>query len=136
MFLWWPGKNCYRFAGKFWFIHCIHQTLYVQISISFSLYKILLMEKNSIPWKIAKSPAVVFLLKEIKSFREIELWSCLKMAEASRTKTVNIWFSKVLGENEKYIFYFYLKTKGTFCLTQLKIRHKANEKTPKLKHKW
>ena len=57
------------------------------------------------------------------------------MAEASRTKTVNIWFSKVLGENEKYIFYFYLKTKGTFCLTQLKISHKANEKTPKLKHK-
>ena len=136
MLHWWSGKNCYSLARKFWFTSCIHQTLHLQISIYYGLHKILLMEKNSIPWKIAKSPAVVFLLKEIKSFREIELWSCLKMAEASRTKTVNIWFSKVLGENEKYIFYFYLKTKGTFCLTQLKIRHKANEKTPKLKHKW
>ena len=29
----------------------IHQTLYLQISIYFSLYKILLMEEFSIPWK-------------------------------------------------------------------------------------
>ena len=27
-------------------------------------------------------------------------------------------FNKVLGENEKYVFYFYLKAKGTFWLTQ------------------
>ena len=58
------------------------------------------------------------------------------MAEGSRTKTVNTLFNKVLGENEKYIFYFYLKTKGTFCLTQLKLRLKANEKKKnKLKNK-
>ena len=23
---WWPGKNCYSLAGKFWFIRRIHQT--------------------------------------------------------------------------------------------------------------
>ena len=23
MFLWWPGKNCYSLAGKFWFVCCI-----------------------------------------------------------------------------------------------------------------
>ena len=46
MFLWWPGKNCYSLAGKFWFIHRIHQTLHLQISIYFGLYKILLMEKK------------------------------------------------------------------------------------------
>ena len=46
-FLWWPGKNIINsLAGKFWFIHCIHQTLHLQISIYFGLYKILLMEKN------------------------------------------------------------------------------------------
>ena len=27
---------------------------------------------------------------------------------------VNMLFNKVLGENEKCVFYFYLKTKGTF----------------------
>ena len=30
----------------------------------------------------------------------------------------NTLFNKVLGENEKCVFYFYLKTKGTFWLTQ------------------
>ena len=32
-------------AGKFWFTFHTNQTLYLQISIDFSLYKILLMEK-------------------------------------------------------------------------------------------
>ena len=44
--VWWPGKNCYSLAGKFWFIRCIHQTLHLQTAIYFSLYKILLIEKN------------------------------------------------------------------------------------------
>ena len=52
----WQKHN--SLAGKFWFIHCIHQTLHLQISIYFGLYKILLMEKYSVPWK-----------KNIKSLR-------------------------------------------------------------------
>ena len=51
LFSWWPGKNCYSLGGKFWFICRIQQTLHVWISISFGLYKILLMEKISIPPK-------------------------------------------------------------------------------------
>ena len=31
---------------------------------------------------------------------------------------MNRLFNKVLGENEKYVFYFYLKTEGTFWPTQ------------------
>ena len=42
-------KNCYRLTGKYWFIHSIHQTLHLWISIYSSLYKIILTEKNSIP---------------------------------------------------------------------------------------
>ena len=34
---------------------------------------------------------------------------------------VNTLFNKVLGENEKYVFYFYLKTEGTFWQTQYKV---------------
>lgn len=34
------------------------------------------------------------------------------MAEGSGA-TVNTFINNVLGENEKYIFYFYLKTKET-----------------------
>ena len=41
MFIWWPGKNRYSLAGKFWITRRIHQTLHLQISIYFSLYKIL-----------------------------------------------------------------------------------------------
>ena len=51
MFLWWPGKNCYTLAGKHWFIHHIHQSLRFWISMYFGLYKILLMEKISVPEK-------------------------------------------------------------------------------------
>ena len=29
MFLWWPGKSCSSLAEKFWYIHCIHQTLHL-----------------------------------------------------------------------------------------------------------
>ena len=39
-----------QLAGKFWFMHHIHQILHLWISISFGLYKILLMAKISIPW--------------------------------------------------------------------------------------
>ena len=46
MFLWWLGKNCYSLAGKFWFIHHIHQILHLQISIYFGVYKIVLMEEK------------------------------------------------------------------------------------------
>ena len=42
------------------------------------LYKILLMEKMSIPWKTVKGTWNSSLLKKIKSFRKMELWSCLK----------------------------------------------------------
>ena len=51
IFLWWPGKNCYTLAGKFWSIHCIYQTLKLWISIHFGFYKIILMEKNLFLWK-------------------------------------------------------------------------------------
>ena len=44
-------QNCYSLTGKLWFICHIHQTLHLQISIYFHLYKILFMEKLSIPWK-------------------------------------------------------------------------------------
>ena len=44
-------QNCYSLTGKLWFICHIHQTLHLQISVYFHLYKILFMEKLSIPWK-------------------------------------------------------------------------------------
>ena len=60
---WWRKTACflddqaetYILAGKFWFICYISQTLHLQISIYFSIYKILLMEKVSIPWKTVES---------------------------------------------------------------------------------
>ena len=67
MFPWWPGRNCYILAGKFWFLCYISQTLYFQISIYFSIYKILLMEKVSIPWKTVEGTWSSSLLKKIKA---------------------------------------------------------------------
>ena len=42
------------------------------------LYKIVLMEKMSVPWKTVKGTWNSSLLKKIKSFGKVELWSCLK----------------------------------------------------------
>ena len=75
-----PSRNCHSLAGKFSFIHRIHQTLHLQVTIYFSLYKILLMgkKKNSIPWKTVKGTWNSSLLKKTKSFGTMELWSCLE----------------------------------------------------------
>ena len=43
------------------------------------------------------------------------------MAEGSGTKCE--YFNNILGENEKLIFYLYLKTKGTFWSTQYYFDH-------------
>ena len=54
--------------------HChIHQTLHLRISIYFGLYKILLMEKISIPWKTVQGTWNGSLLRKIKSFGKMEL---------------------------------------------------------------
>ena len=67
---WWSGNNCYSLAAKFWFIHRIYQTLHLQISTYFSLYKILLMEEVSIPWKTIKDTWNYSLPKKKKKFWE------------------------------------------------------------------
>ena len=59
--------------GKFRFICCIHQTLHLRISIYLGLYKILLMEKISIPWKTIKGTWDSSLLKKIRSLGKMEL---------------------------------------------------------------
>ena len=57
----------------FWFICHIQQTLHLQISIYFGLYKIILMEKNSIPWTTVKVSCISSLCKKIRSFWRTEL---------------------------------------------------------------
>ena len=47
----------------------------------------------------------------------MELCSCLKNGKVVE-QMVSTLFSKVLGEDEKCVFYFYFKTKGTFWPTQ------------------
>ena len=73
-FLWWPGKNIINsLAGKFWFIHCIHQALHLQISIYFGLYKILSMKKTSIHWRTVKGTWNNSLLKNTKKIWKDEV---------------------------------------------------------------
>ena len=43
---------------------------------------------------------------------------------------VNTLFNKVLGHNEQFVFYFYLKTNGTFLPTQYIIAIQLNEGNP------
>lgn len=40
--------------------------------------------------------------------------SCLKDGRRQWNKTVNVLFNKVIGQSEKDVFYFYLKTKQLF----------------------
>ena len=76
------------------------------------IYKIF-SGKISDPWKSVKGTCNSSLLKKIKSFGKTELWSCLKNGRRQQNKAVNT-FNKVLGKNEKFVFYFSLKTEGTF----------------------
>ena len=103
--LWWSGKNCYSLVEEFWFICHIHQTMELQISIYFGLHKILLMEKNLIPWKTIKGTWKNSLLKKIKNFWEKKVWGrwnyeiAWKMAEDSRTKWWVYCSIKFLGKD-------------------------------------
>ena len=58
---------------KLWIILYIHQTLHLQTSVYFDLYKILLMEEILIPWKTVKGTWDSSLLKKIKSSGKMEL---------------------------------------------------------------
>ena len=64
--------------GKFWFHMLYSPDIAALEFISFSLYKILLMEKMSVLWKTVKGVWNSSLLKKIKSFGKMELWICLK----------------------------------------------------------
>ena len=58
---------------KLWIILYIHQTLHLQMSVYFDLYKIVLMEEILIPWKTVKGTWDSSLLKKIKSSGKMEL---------------------------------------------------------------
>ena len=103
MFLWWPGKSCYSLGGKLWFIHWNHQTLHLQISAYFGLYKILLMQEISIPWKTVKGTWNSSLLKKIKSFGKMELLNCLKYGKGSGTK---LWMPACMPSRFNHVWLF------------------------------
>ena len=105
MFLWWPGKNCYSLAGKFWFICCIHETLHLRISIYFGLYKIILMEKISIPWKTVKGIWNSFLLRKMKSFEKtiIQKETCTTMFIAALFTIARAWKQPKCPSTDEWI---------------------------------
>ena len=113
MILWWSGKSHYSLAGKFWFIHCIHQTLQLHVSIYFCLYKILLMEKISIPWTTVKGTGNSSLFKEIKVLGWCYYEFAWKMAVAWGTKWW-IHFSIKFLVKKKKCHLFLLKNQRIF----------------------
>ena len=87
-------------------IHCLDSLdISPLYSIYFGLYKIPIMEKISISWKIVKSTCNHSLFKEVKSFGKMGLWSFLENSRLYWNNTVITVFNEVLGENEKCMFY-------------------------------
>ena len=120
MILWWPGKSRYSLAGKFWFIHCIHQTLQLHVFIYFCLYKILLMEKIPIPWTTVKGTGNSSLFKEIKVLGWWYYEFAWKMAVAWGTKWwIHFSIKFLVKIKKKCVTYFCLKIKGSFWTTQI-----------------
>ena len=117
MCIWWPGKNCYSLAGKFWFICSIHQTLHLWIAIYFDFYTNLLMVKTSLPWKTVKVSWNSSLLNKIKNFGEDRI---MKLSEKYQkiVKQNNEYHCSlkfiVKMKKKKYVFYFYLKNQKNF----------------------
>jgi len=107
MFLWWPGKNPYSLAWKFWFICCIKQTWHLWMSIYFGLCKILLKEKQfqlSGRWFFAQKDKFE---EDFGIMKSAEKWQ--KVMEQN----------KVLDENEKCVSYFYLKNQRNFLASPI-----------------
>ena len=74
------------------------------------------MEEVSIPWKSLKCTWNSYFLKKINSFGEDGIMKLPgKWQKVVEQRTL---FNKVLGENEKYAFHFYLKTERAFWSTQ------------------
>ena len=65
------------------------------------------MEKISILWKTVEGTWNNSLLKKIKNLGKMELGCCLKKSRRQWNETADTLFSKVLGENENCVFYFY-----------------------------
>ena len=109
MCIWWPGKNCYSLAGKFWFICSIHQTLHLWIAIYFDFYTNLLMVKTSLPWKTVKVSWNSSLLNKIKNFGEDRI---MKLSEK---------YQKIVKQNNEYhcSLKFIVKMKKKICLLLL-----------------
>ena len=76
------------------------------------------MEKNSNFLKGCKSHLEKLLAQKDKMFWEDGIMKLPENGSEQWSKMVNMLFNKVLDENEKCVFYFYLKTKGTFLPTQ------------------
>ena len=108
---WW-GKNYSCLARNFLFIYHSFQTLHLWMSIYFTVCKVLLMEKKSIAWKTVKDTWHSSLLKKIKSFGKMELWSFLQNGRRQWNKMVKMLFNKVSSKNKKCVFYFSLKIQG------------------------
>ena len=59
-----------------------------------------------------------FFAQKDKKFREDGIMKSPEKWQKIVEQRVNTLFNKVLGENEECVFYFCLKTKGTFWPTQ------------------
>ena len=77
LLLWWPTKSVTAWLGSSESSAVFTRHYTFGFSIYFGLYKILLMEEISIPWKTVKDTCKRHLLKKI-SLGKMELWSCLK----------------------------------------------------------
>ena len=89
--------------------------------IYFNLYKILLVEKNFIAWKIEKCTCNCSLLKKGKKKKKNWEDGILKLPE-KRQKVVEhngrYTIQKVVGKDESCPFYFYLKILKKLWATQ------------------
>ena len=82
------------------------------MSVYFGLYEIILVEKTSVSCKTVKAPGTVL-------YSERKCWENGIVKLPGKWQDVveqngNTLFNKDLGENEKCVFYFYLKNEGTF----------------------
>ena len=108
------AKTCYSLAGKFCFICHIHQTLHLWISVYFSLYRIILMEKVSIPGRLQNVPGTLLCSKRQKVLGRWNYEVAWKMPEGSRTKWWKCCPINLLAKMKSVSFIFTLKPNEHF----------------------
>ena len=125
-------RNLLQFAGRFWFIHCIHQTLELQISIYYNLYNNSVSGKKCISLKDYIRHLKQFFAQIGNTFWKDRIMKLGEKLQEVVEQNMRMLSNKVLVKMKKYVFIFTLKLKDLFSQSKSNVKVKSGRLDRKL----